>query len=252
MQPGAYETYRSVRVFSALDGLRAIAVLAVVWHHAAHDPTLLRVFPAARFGFLGVDLFFEISGFLIVTLLLRERDGSGRISLGNFYARRTLRIFPLYYGLLAAASLLYFFVRREGGGAEAFRSELWVMALYLSNWIPVSGMFAVTWSLAAEEQFYLVWPPIEKWLSRYAVTLVLVAIVLSQIVHFGVADGVLEAWFGWSAEEPAFLRQTTWTPICLGVLLAHALHERSTYDKIHAWFGRRAAAPLALAVLVGL
>src|SRR5262245_57925158 len=169
MEPGTFEAYRRVRVFSALDGLRALSVLAVVWQHSPRPSTFTALFPASRYGFLGVDLFFEISGFLIVTLLLRERAESGRISLRNFYARRALRIFPLYYGVLAAFALLFFVLRPNGSGAAAFRSELPVMAFYLSNWVPVSGMFAITWSLAAEEQFYFVWPPVEKWLSRYAV-----------------------------------------------------------------------------------
>ena len=81
------------RHFPALDGLRGLSILAVIWHHA--------VDPAGIWGYFGVSLFFAISGFLITTLLLRERAATGRISLRNFYMRRTLRIFPLYYAVVA-------------------------------------------------------------------------------------------------------------------------------------------------------
>lgn len=245
-------TYRSVRVFSSLDGLRCLAILAVIWHHAGNAEEIIRGFPAAGFGFLGVDLFFEISGFLIVTLLLRERAASGRIRLRRFYARRFLRIFPLYYGVLAAFAILYFVFRRDGSGAAAFRQELPVMLLYLSNWIPVSGMFAITWSLAAEEQFYAVWPPLEKWFKKHTAKLALAVVIVSHVIQLGWLDRQLAAWFGWSPDEPAFLRQTTFAPIGIGVLLAHVLHHAKGYERVHRWLGRRAAAPVALALLVAL
>jgi peptidoglycan/LPS O-acetylase OafA/YrhL len=249
---GTHAAFRAVRVFSGLDGLRCLSVLAVVWHHSANVPSVTRYFPAARYGFLGVDLFFEISGFLIVTLLLRERAERGSITLRRFYARRTLRIFPLYYGLLAFFSVIFFVLRPNGSGAAAFRSELWVMLLYLSNWIPVSGMLAITWSLAAEEQFYLVWPPIEKWLGRLVGWILALLLVASQLVHFGWIDPLLESWFGWGPNQPDFLRQTTFTPILLGVTLAHCLHDPVRY----AWFARavgaRYAAPVLLLALVVL
>jgi peptidoglycan/LPS O-acetylase OafA/YrhL len=248
----SYEAYRSVRVFSCLDGLRCLSVLAVVWHHSANVPSLTRYFPAARNGFLGVDLFFEISGFLIVTLLLRERSERNGISLRGFYARRVLRIFPLYYGLLVFFAVLFFWVRPHGGGAAAFRDELWVMLLYLSNWIPVTGMLALTWSLAVEEQFYLLWPPVEKWLSRFAAPLVLFIIVASQVVHFGWMDAGLEAAFGWDSNHPEFLRQVTLTPICLGVLLAHSLHDPAHFAWFSRWLGRPFTAPALLLGLVFL
>jgi peptidoglycan/LPS O-acetylase OafA/YrhL len=249
-QSGTHAAYRAVRVISGLDGLRGLSVLAVVWHHSADVPAATRYFPAARYGFLGVDLFFVISGFLIVTLVLRERAARGTISLRRFYARRTLRIFPLYYGLLAFFSVIFFWIRPNGSGAEAFRSELWVMLCYLSNWIPVSGMLAITWSLAAEEQFYLVWPPIEKWLARFVGGILVVLVVASQLVHFGWIDRLLETWFGWGPNEPGFLRQTTFTPILLGVALAHCLHDSARYTWFARALGSRFAAPLLLVSLV--
>src|SRR5271166_3634228 len=92
-----YRKFRQTETFNSLNGLRCISVLAVIWHHAVGH-----LFPTDTFlaeGYMGVDVFFAVSGFLITTLLLRERDTWGDIDLRSFYARRSLRIFPLYYGL---------------------------------------------------------------------------------------------------------------------------------------------------------
>ena len=87
-----------------LDGIRALAVLGVLWHHAGSGAN------AAGWhlnGFLGVDLFFVLSGLLITSLLLQEQAATGGISLGKFYMRRALRIFPLYYAVLALLTLFF-------------------------------------------------------------------------------------------------------------------------------------------------
>lgn len=154
----AYADFRGVRRFAALDGLRALSVLAVVWHHTAGTgrPGL-----AGR-GALGVDMFFAISGFLITTLLLRERRSTGRISLGKFYARRSLRIFPLYYLVLLTYIVLV--ALGAGGNAAEFWRHVPAFATYTSNWFVgltnAHVTFYFAWSLATEEQFYLFWPPL--------------------------------------------------------------------------------------------
>src|SRR5262245_53398656 len=103
-----HDAYRSRRVFGSLDGLRGLSIAAVVWHHTQQEKQGLGAYlPGARLGFLDVDLFFVLNSFLIMTPLLRERERSGTISLRDFYARRALRIFPLYYGVLLAFTLLY-------------------------------------------------------------------------------------------------------------------------------------------------
>src|SRR5260221_295593 len=94
--------YLAIRTFGSLDGLRALSILAVVWHHTQEGFHFL---PIAYRGFLGVDLFFMISGFLIVTLLLRERRRTGTISVKKFYIRRFLRIFPPYYAVLTLVAI---------------------------------------------------------------------------------------------------------------------------------------------------
>jgi peptidoglycan/LPS O-acetylase OafA/YrhL len=231
---GAHAAFRAQRFFGSLDGLRALSVLAVIWHHS---DVQLAWLPATRRGFLGVDMFFVISGFLIVTLLLRERTRSGAISLRGFYARRTLRIFPAYYGVLLALALLYLF--RDSPRATQFWSELPLYLAYASNWVPVL-VYPIAWSLAAEEQFYLCWPPIEKWLRRLAVPLMLVFVAANQMVNFGVGIGAPGTWLGDRYPTLAIL-QATFTPICLGVLLAHLLHGERGFRAV----GRALAPPAA-------
>lgn len=133
----------------ALDGLRGLAVLLVLGVHASQPLGWDAATPLGA-GWLGVDLFFVLSGYLITGILLatRERPGYFRV----FYARRVLRIFPLYYLTLGAALLAGTLAGRE-----------WWYALYLANVSVVRdgwphAPIQVVWSLAVEEQFYLVWP----------------------------------------------------------------------------------------------
>lgn len=244
----SYAEFRSRETFGSLDGLRALSIIAVVWHHSPGDSWLTRSLPGSRFGFLGVDLFFVISGFLIVTLLLRERASAGAISLKNFYVRRSLRIFPLYYGLILAFALFYLF--RDDARAIAFRADLPYLLTYLTNWHHAAGMFAITWSLAAEEQFYLVWSAVERFLARFAVAVLAGLMLVSQLIHLGAIDGFLHAAFGWAPDEPGMLRETTFMPILLGVALAHALHHRPAYERLALVLGGRYAAPAVLILLL--
>lgn len=246
-----YDAYRQRRTFTSLDGLRALCIGVVVWHHSDVPPLAAAIWPAGRFGFLGVDLFFAISGYLIVTLLLRERERRGDISLKNFYIRRALRIWPVYYGLLLAFAVLYLGLKRGSEAGQAYAHDLPWLLLYLTNWVPAHGLLHVTWSLAAEEQFYFIWPPVEKWLRGQALTLVLVIIAVSVAIQLGVVDPLLQRAFGWAPNEPAMLRETGFTPISLGVLLAHLMHRRGGFVVIDRLLGARWVAPLLLAVLVG-
>ncbi len=201
-----------------LDGVRALAVIAVVWHHA--HPGWHAV-PMSRHGFLGVDAFFVLSGLLITTLLLHEQSSTGRISLPRFYARRALRIFPLYYALLAALALYYGLLSPATPQRQAFLAALPWHASYLSNWVPTDSLMAITWSLSTEEQFYLVWPPLLAWLGLRALPGLLAFLLLNQAVNFGALDGWLAAHG--QAYASRDILQSTFTPILLGVLGAFAL-----------------------------
>lgn len=164
----------------ALDGVRGIAILLVLVHHMAQslqlefswkNPVLFQwlrpVFGAARLGWAGVDLFLVLSGFLITGILV-DAKGKDRYFL-NFYARRTLRIFPLYY--LALIALIVLRQAWPSGEFYPVESQAWLW-LYLTNVIITLkgyGSFAIVdhfWSLAVEEQFYLIWPFIVRLFSR--------------------------------------------------------------------------------------
>jgi peptidoglycan/LPS O-acetylase OafA/YrhL len=114
-------------------------------------------------GYLGVDVFFVLSGFLITALLLSERDTNGRISLARFYARRALRLLP---ALLAVLGALWLFttVTVVGDSAHRVRGDGLAALFYFANWraafghAPFLGFMGHAWSLSIEEQFYAVWP----------------------------------------------------------------------------------------------
>jgi peptidoglycan/LPS O-acetylase OafA/YrhL len=135
----------------ALDGLRGVAIALVVAYHYWKWP---------RAGWLGVDLFFVLSGFLITTLLLEEHAETGRIRLRAFYARRARRLFPALAVLLAAFVLLNAVRGTDALGLVA-RWGLYTANIYEAFW-PSHASHLVglnhLWSLAQEEQFYLVWP----------------------------------------------------------------------------------------------
>lgn len=250
----SHETYLQTRTFGSLDGLRFASICAVVWHHYPLRD-VQEVLPGAYQGFLGVDLFFVISGFLIVSLILRERSRTGTLKLGQFYLRRAFRIFPLYYGVLALLALKAVAKGVDTPSSQAYFEDLPILALYLANWIHGNGTYALAWSLAAEEQFYLIWPPIEKYYRRFVVPTLIVLIAISIAISLGWIDPLLSSWFGWTSSEPTMLRETTFVPILLGVGLAHALHWKASYEIILSVFGRRWSAPacgLALFVSANL
>jgi peptidoglycan/LPS O-acetylase OafA/YrhL len=134
-----------------LDGMRGVAIILVLLYHVFLIPG----------GFLGVDVFFVVSGFLITTVLAEEWRRRGAISLRRFYWRRALRLFPALVALLLA-SYLYAEVFLPREAVRAFRRELLVCAAYVSNWVHLHGVSVLTlghtWSLALEEQFYVLWP----------------------------------------------------------------------------------------------
>lgn len=209
----SYSRYLQTTSFLSLDGLRAIAILAVFWHHFA---TVISGWTITGRGFLGVDLFFIISGFLIVTLLLRERRGSGSLSVRHFYIRRFFRIFPAYYLMLFVVGATAFL--KPGFTSVAIKQDIIFAAFYLSNLVPMTSMLAITWSLAAEEQFYIIVPALEKYARRSMPFFLPVAYILVSLPSFG---------FFPTIELPSFFRETTFGPILLGVMLAHVLdHQR--------------------------
>ena len=242
-----HAAFRNARFFGSLDGLRAISVLAVIWHHVGPVHSEAMPYLLAT-GYHGVTLFFGISGFLIVTLLLREHERTGSIDLKAFYMRRSLRIFPLYYAVIVVYAALVLVVERHTAPGREFFVNLPYFLTYTSNWfVHLEGrvIFYFAWSLAAEEQFYLVWPALQKYLPmRRALGLVVAAIAVVVAAQF---------WVGADrAQRGLLLRIVTGVPlaICFGVLLAHALHHRRSFDALRLLFGSRWASGAWLGVLL--
>ena len=148
-----------------LDGLRAVSVLLVFFSHA--DPTSRN-----SLGNFGVTVFFFLSGYLITTLLRLEGERTGRISLGNFYLRRALRILPPMYAVLAAAIILTLAGVLPGtisaGGVAIQAIHFTNYFVIVAGWSEVVTGTAAFWSLAVEEHFYLLFPFGYILLRRYA------------------------------------------------------------------------------------
>jgi peptidoglycan/LPS O-acetylase OafA/YrhL len=177
----------------ALDGLRALAVGAVVLFHTS---------PAAHGGFVGVDVFFVISGFLITTLLLAEAGRTGRIDLRAFWVRRALRLLPALLVMVALTVPLMLTTLRD---TVLLPPELAVLAslFYVANWANVAvdvgtGPLTHTWSLSIEEQYYLLWPVVlaavlargrraalVRWLALATVLVVVSRVLIWETSHAG-------------------------------------------------------------------
>jgi peptidoglycan/LPS O-acetylase OafA/YrhL len=237
----------------ALDGLRGIAILAVIAFHTdvlfggAYGQPGSRLFSRViGAGWLGVDLFFVLSGFLITTILLERKaaEGAGRF-FSHFYARRALRIFPLYYGFL----LLYFGVLRSwpaiDSGYALTARDTWSFFLFFYNNRSALHDFAVPnlhmyWTLCIEEQFYLVWPLLvwslpARTLQRTCVGLALLVLVF-RLVAVQLPHGFPFA---------AFATPGRLDGLALGSLVALLRQNPRQWDGVSRWSGR-------LLVLLGL
>lgn len=145
-----------------LDGIRAFAVLAVIAFHAGLKP--------ATGGWLGVDIFFVLSGYLITLILLREHARTGDVSLRGFWVRRLLRLYPALVVTLLAG-LVFFKTLGDGGTFVGYLKTAAAAGFYVENFVwgygdDELGRLGHTWSLAVEMQFYLVWPLVLIWLLR--------------------------------------------------------------------------------------
>ncbi len=173
------ETARTQRRFyqPELDGLRFYAFLGVfICHTLPFDGTFYRKFhlpmpwlwgAVAKSGAAGVDLFFALSAFLITSILLREREETGGISLRRFYLRRILRIWPLYFMLIALGVVLAHTMAKQSLPWYYVAGYL----LFVGNWVHAvfgrpESICSPLWTVSIEEQFYLIWPLLMKMLGR--------------------------------------------------------------------------------------
>lgn len=239
----------------ALDGVRALAVIAVLLFHAE--------VPGFDGGYLGVSVFFTLSGYLITTLLLSEHDRTGRIDLPRFYGRRIRRLLPASAACLAGVAVLAAVTDVFDGVAD-LRRQIVGSVLQVANWVFLAGegsyqdLFQETggarsplehfWSLAIEEQFYWVWPPVMLLVLRSAPTrrsrLVVVGAVTSVFV---VAAPVVAAV--WGPDAAYWATPARIAEILIGGLLAVLLHQR-TADARLAPLGVVALAALAACVVL--
>ncbi|MBZ4486828.1 acyltransferase [Microbacterium sp. cx-55] len=214
-----FESFRGARRFPALDGLRAVSILFVLtWH--MHDP-----FWSPFYGALGVTMFFGISGFLITTLLLREEDRNGRVSLKNFYIRRVFRIVPLYFLALGSTAFLVL-VAGFGQGGGNFLDRL-PLLLTFNGEFAGSGTFSHSWSLGIEEKFYILWP-----LLAFAVPFIRSR--LGQVLTILVPVAAVASFVPWTGYIGIYF------PILGGCALAVAMHHRASFAVIRSianpWF----------------
>jgi peptidoglycan/LPS O-acetylase OafA/YrhL len=193
-----------------LDGLRALAVAAVLAFHTGAG--------WAVGGFLGVDLFFVLSGFLISGLLIAEWKRRGQVSLRRFYARRALRLLPAV--LMLCAVLLI--IGPVLSGVDA-RNALWKgvggTVFYFANWqqafglVPLYQLTDHTWSLAIEEQFYIVWPPVLlltlTWARRRGFDPVKAAVTVALVLAAASAGLRLALWHGASSVDRIYFGTDT-------------------------------------------
>ena len=245
--PRAESAYSPGAHIPVLDGFRGLAVLLVVVRHASHyfrpnsdaGETLRDALGA---GWIGVDLFFVLSGFLITGILVDSKGGPHYFR--NFYIRRSLRIFPLYYGFLA---LIFFvlpqFYQNEGGQFEALQDrQVWYWT-YLVNVLGAAGGLTPLntthlWSLAVEEQFYLVWPAVVLWCGRRRLAEVSIAMLATALVLRVVVTTFYENVLPQGAYMLTPMRMDA---LALGGLLALALRHPGGMERV------RGLAPYVLA-----
>jgi peptidoglycan/LPS O-acetylase OafA/YrhL len=240
-----------------LDGLRAISVLGVLFYHAH--------FGWMRGGFLGVEVFFVISGFLITGLLAKEAGATGAIDLRGFWKRRMLRLYPaLLAFLFVAGTLGCLFL---GTQASQFRMDLLASLVYLENWYQLrsgSSYFADQgfpllrhlWSLAVEGQFYVVWPWVVAGLLRLykgrlaplAMTTAALAVASCGLMALLADPGNLSSVKAAASLNRVYLGTDTRAfGLLIGALLALTLRPRPTGRILARGFNL-----LALAALAGL
>jgi peptidoglycan/LPS O-acetylase OafA/YrhL len=242
----ASETFASEGYRPQLDSLRTFAVFAVLVTHFWQPGPFPGILRYLDFGFLGVRLFFVLSGFLITRILLEGRDRAEAEGLSHFgvarrfYARRFLRIFPLYYFIIIVAVLIDLPLARDRWPWLVTYTPNFFVALYQQS----IGRFGHFWTLAVEEQFYLIWPWLVlaapwRWLTAMVTAVVTSAPIFREIfmTRYGEAWGVLP----WGSLD------TLGVGALLAIVFHHSPYPHLVYDRL-----RRVVLPIGLVGYVGL
>ncbi|HKV47561.1 MAG TPA: acyltransferase [Candidatus Acidoferrales bacterium] len=229
-----------------LDVLRGIAVLTVIGYHGLHLIPHLHLNVVLGTGYVGVDLFFVLSGFLITGILVRTKDSPNYFR--NFYARRALRIWPVYYLLLLFTFIALPLIHPQSTAVIFAKSHPWESyPFFLQNFAVTGNSFGTltaTWSLAIEEQFYLVWPLViflapPRLLKPIAVGALFLSVAARWSVQYGLIPSVI-------------IYTNTLTRLdglALGALLALWIPQaRKTTVRLVAMIGLLLTTPIALAL----
>lgn len=227
-----------------LDALRGIAVLTVIGYHGLHLAPHLHLNVVLGTGYVGVDLFFVLSGFLITGILIRTKDSANYFR--NFYARRALRIWPVYYVLLLFTFVVLPLIHPQSVAEIFAKSHPWESYPFFLQNLTVNGnsfgTLTATWSLAIEEQFYLVWPLIIFLAPPCLLKPIAVgALLLSVATRWSVQYGLI---------PPIIIYTNTLTRLdglALGALLALWIPKaQKTTVQLVGFFGIGLTAPIAL------
>lgn len=227
----SYEDFRATRNFAALDGLRAVSVFLVFSEHFG------RIGWTRYTGWLGVHAFFVLSGFLITTLLLREREATGGISLTAFYIRRATRLLPLYLLVFLAVLALSWFA--HDGSWEQMKAAA-PYYLSLLNELAELAPLHMTWTLGVEWKYYLVWPAL---LVLFGTT------PRSALALVGVCIATL-ATIGFAGHQWPLLLPQNYVGMLLGTALAIAMHSRRGFALLRGLMTNGAAVALVLLLVV--
>jgi peptidoglycan/LPS O-acetylase OafA/YrhL len=230
-----------------LDAVRGLAVLLVLLHNTNIYPSL-HLGLISDNGWMGVDLFFVLSGFLITGILLDAKQSEGYFK--NFYARRCLRIWPLYYSALIFMFIVLPILRPSAAHAvfETRSLPWWSFPVFLQNFlIPIptmaTGLLGVTWSLAVEEQFYLVWPLVVRFCTQVQLRRIAIAVIcLSPALRFYLALHQVSIY------SNTFCRLDGLMAGALLALVIRSASFRPSRFVAQAWIVFLVSAPLALAI----
>ncbi|RKT53001.1 acyltransferase family protein [Saccharothrix australiensis] len=235
--------FMAMRRFPALDGLRAIAaVIVVVSHFAGPEWTWVS-------GWVGVYVFFVLSGFLITTLLLREQSTNGRISLKAFYLRRVFRILPPYLVILGFI-VLFCWLRGEFH-SRAFPTALPYYLTFFNEFLPAvnsggpDNFFSGSWTLGVEEKFYLFWPALMVVVGVAAVKrriAVAVAALAAMVLFIPFTGG----WIMDYSQTLLYESTVHYAILLIGALLAILMHNERSFAFIAPLTHPLAAIPVAI------
>jgi peptidoglycan/LPS O-acetylase OafA/YrhL len=246
----------SKRRWPAFDGVRALAVLAVMTYH-------LGLLPG---GYLGVDVFFVLSGFLISWILISEYEGSGQLGYRNFYLRRALRLFPALAALIVVCVVLVLADGRFAIYRTPTLTAVPFVVLYSGNWVTAFtnqattgftlGLLGITWTLAIEEQFYLLWPlslsALLKRHTRQRIAVLLAGIAVLEMIVRAACDASGILWF---RADASTLTHSDGLLLGSALALLWAQHESLTFwpmvKKISPVLGWVSAITLLLVSVVG-